>query len=122
MTTQKLSTVPLNWKEVWYTNCLLVSASNVDQELGWTREEFKKIGVKFAFMRDAERGSHDARGGEEVPPARDPHERRRLFAGTHPQGAGERFLDRADAHVAHLRPTKKARVTWSRSRSARTSC
>jgi len=48
---QKLSTVPLNWKEVYYTNCPLVSASNVDQELGWTREEFKKIGVKYAFMR-----------------------------------------------------------------------
>ena len=47
----KLSTVPLNWKEVWYTNCPLVSASNVDQELGWTREEYKKIGVKYAFMR-----------------------------------------------------------------------
>src|SRR5208283_3807335 len=37
---------------------------------------------------------------------------RPLFAGTHPQGAGERLLDRADAHVAHLRPTKKARVGW----------
>lgn len=47
----KFSTVPLNWKEVWYTNCPLVSASNVDQELGWTREEFKKIGVKYAFLR-----------------------------------------------------------------------
>ena len=47
----KLSTVPLNWSEVYYTNCPLVSASNVDQELGWTREEFKKIGVKYAFMR-----------------------------------------------------------------------
>ena len=34
----KLNTVPLNWKEVYYTNCPLVSASNVDQELGWTRE------------------------------------------------------------------------------------
>ncbi len=41
----------LDWKEVYYTNCPLVSASNVDQELGWTREEFKKIGVKYAFMR-----------------------------------------------------------------------
>ena len=29
----------------------LVSASNVDQELGWTREEYKKIGVKYQFMR-----------------------------------------------------------------------
>jgi ABC-type nitrate/sulfonate/bicarbonate transport system substrate-binding protein len=36
---------------VYYTNCPLVSASNVDQELGWTREEFKKIGVKYGFMR-----------------------------------------------------------------------
>jgi ABC-type nitrate/sulfonate/bicarbonate transport system substrate-binding protein len=47
----KLTTVPLNWKEVYYTNCPLVSASNVDQELGWVREEYKKIGVKYAFMR-----------------------------------------------------------------------
>jgi len=28
-----------------------VSASNIDQELGWTREEFKKIGVKYAYLR-----------------------------------------------------------------------
>ncbi len=48
---KKVSTVPLDWKEVYYTNCPLVSASNVDQELGWTREEFKKIGVKYGFMR-----------------------------------------------------------------------
>jgi ABC-type nitrate/sulfonate/bicarbonate transport system substrate-binding protein len=47
----KLSTVPLNWKEVYYTNCPLVSASNVDQELGWTREEYKKIGVKYDYFR-----------------------------------------------------------------------
>jgi len=44
-------TVPLNWKEVYYTNCPLVSASNVDQELGWTREEYKKIGVHYSFLR-----------------------------------------------------------------------
>jgi ABC-type nitrate/sulfonate/bicarbonate transport system substrate-binding protein len=50
---KKLSTVPLNWKEVYYTNCPLVSASNVDQELGWVREEYKKIGVKYAFLRSA---------------------------------------------------------------------
>ena len=49
--TTKLNTVKLNWKEVYYTNCPLVSASNVDQELGWTREEYKKIGVKYAFLR-----------------------------------------------------------------------
>jgi ABC-type nitrate/sulfonate/bicarbonate transport system substrate-binding protein len=47
----KLNVVPLNWKEVYYTNCPLVSASNVDQELGWTREEFKKIGVTYGFLR-----------------------------------------------------------------------
>jgi hypothetical protein len=47
----KLNTVPLNWKEVCYTNCPPVSASNVDQELGWTREEYKKIGVKYGFLR-----------------------------------------------------------------------
>ena len=47
----KLNTAKLNWKEVYYTNCVLVSAANVDQELGWTREEFKKIGVKYAYMR-----------------------------------------------------------------------
>ena len=46
-----LSTVALDWNEVYYTNCPLVSASNVDQELGWTREEFKKIGVKYGFLR-----------------------------------------------------------------------
>ena len=49
----QLTTVPLDWKEVYYTNCPLVSASNVDQELGWTREEYKKIGVKYAFLRSA---------------------------------------------------------------------
>jgi len=44
---KKFNTIPLDWKEVYYTNCPLVSASNVDQELGWTREEYKKIGVKY---------------------------------------------------------------------------
>ena len=46
-----LHTVPLNWKEVWYTNCPMVSANNIDQELGWCREEFKKIGVEYDFLR-----------------------------------------------------------------------
>ena len=50
-TVKKGNTVPLDWKEVYYTNCPLVSASNVDQELGWTREEYKKIGVQYAFLR-----------------------------------------------------------------------
>jgi ABC-type nitrate/sulfonate/bicarbonate transport system substrate-binding protein len=41
----------VNWKEVWYTNCPLVSASNIDQELGWVREEFIKIGAKYEYFR-----------------------------------------------------------------------
>jgi ABC-type nitrate/sulfonate/bicarbonate transport system substrate-binding protein len=47
----KLNTRSLNWSEVYYTNCPLISASNVDQELGWTKEEYKKIGVKYGFLR-----------------------------------------------------------------------
>jgi ABC-type nitrate/sulfonate/bicarbonate transport system substrate-binding protein len=50
----KLETVPLDWTEVYYTNCPLVSASNVDQELGWTKEEFKKLGVHYQYMRARE--------------------------------------------------------------------
>ena len=34
------TTISLDWKEVYYTNCPLISASNVDQELGWVKEEF----------------------------------------------------------------------------------
>ena len=52
MTKERVSTtVQLNWKEVYYTNCPLVSASNVDQELGWTKEEYKKIGVNYLYLR-----------------------------------------------------------------------
>jgi len=47
----KLKTVPLDWKEVYYTNCPLISASNVDQELGWTKGEYKKIGVNYLYLR-----------------------------------------------------------------------
>jgi ABC-type nitrate/sulfonate/bicarbonate transport system substrate-binding protein len=51
---KKFVTVPLSWDEVYYTNCPLVSASNVDQELGWTKEQFKKIGVQYAYLRSRE--------------------------------------------------------------------
>jgi len=47
----KLKVVPLDWKEVYYTNCPLISASNVDQELGWTKSEYKKIGVNYQYLR-----------------------------------------------------------------------
>jgi ABC-type nitrate/sulfonate/bicarbonate transport system substrate-binding protein len=30
-----------------------VSANNIDQELGWCREEYKKIGVEYAYFRHA---------------------------------------------------------------------
>jgi len=43
---RKSTTVPLNWKEVWFTNCPMVSANNIDQELGCCLEEFMKIGVE----------------------------------------------------------------------------
>ena len=43
--------VPLDWNDFYYTNCPLVSASNVDQELGWVREELKKIGIEYSFLR-----------------------------------------------------------------------
>ena len=47
----KLNTVRLNWKEVYYTNCPLVSASNVDEGIGLTKKEFKKIGVNYRYLR-----------------------------------------------------------------------
>ena len=46
---------PLRWDEVYFTNCPMVSANNVDQELGWCREEFKKIGVEYAYFRPGPR-------------------------------------------------------------------
>ena len=53
-TTERVSTtVPLNWNEVWFTNCPMVSANNIDQELGWCREEYRKIGVEYAYFRHA---------------------------------------------------------------------
>ena len=45
------TTISLDWKEVYYTNCPLISASNVDQELGWVNEEYLKIGVNYAYFR-----------------------------------------------------------------------
>ena len=45
------TTISLDWNEVYYTNCPLVSASNVDQELGWVNEEYLKIGVNYAYFR-----------------------------------------------------------------------
>ena len=44
---RKGKTVALNWKEVFFTNCPMVSANNIDQELGWCKTDFKKIGQDF---------------------------------------------------------------------------
>ncbi len=46
-----MKSVDVDWKEFYYTNCPLVSASNIDQELGWVKEELKKIGVAYKFLR-----------------------------------------------------------------------
>jgi len=46
-----MRSVEVDWKEFYYTNCPLVSASNVDQEIGWVKEEFKKIGVAYKYLR-----------------------------------------------------------------------
>ena len=46
-----LSTVDLNWNEVFFTNCPMVSANNIDQELGWCKTDFKKIGVDYSYFR-----------------------------------------------------------------------
>ena len=40
------------WTHVaFYTTCPMVSASNMDQELGWTGGEFKKTGVDYPCFR-----------------------------------------------------------------------
>lgn len=48
---QKLSTAALDWNQVWYTNCPMVSANNIDQELGWCRQEFKNKGIEYDYFR-----------------------------------------------------------------------
>jgi ABC-type nitrate/sulfonate/bicarbonate transport system substrate-binding protein len=48
---KKVSSVELNWKEVWFTNCPMVSANNIDQELGWCKTDYKHIGVKYDYFR-----------------------------------------------------------------------
>ena len=48
---KEMRSVEVDWNVVYYTNCPLVSASNVDQEIGWVREELKKIGVAYKFLR-----------------------------------------------------------------------
>ena len=46
-----MRSVDVDWNEFYYTNCPLVSPSNIDQEVGWVKEEFKKIGIAYRFLR-----------------------------------------------------------------------
>ena len=48
---KKGGTVALNWKEVYFTNCPMVSANNIDQELGWCKTDFKAIGIDYSYFR-----------------------------------------------------------------------
>jgi hypothetical protein len=49
---KKLGILKLNWKEVRYTNCPMVSANNIDQELGWCKTDIKKIGQDSMLSHD----------------------------------------------------------------------
>ncbi len=46
-----MRSVDVDWNEFYYTNCPLVSPSNIDQEIGWVKEEFKKIGIAYKYLR-----------------------------------------------------------------------
>ncbi len=46
-----MRSIDVDWNEFYYTNCPLVSPSNVDQEIGWVKEEFKKINIAYKFLR-----------------------------------------------------------------------
>ena len=48
-----MKSVDVDWNEFYYTNYLLVSPSNVDQEIGWVKEEFKKINIAYRFLRSS---------------------------------------------------------------------
>ena len=38
-----MRSVDVDWKEFYYTNCPLISPSNVDQELGWGEGGVQKM-------------------------------------------------------------------------------
>lgn len=117
----------LDWGEVFYTNCPLVSASNVDQELGWTREEYKKLGVKYAFMRSVEENDwyphyiHNMdnliRFGGLFPPI-DVHadtRRTKLLGVTHAPHEGGCMLVRAEDDIYTMQEMKGKRIALSKS-------
>ena len=120
-------TVELDWNDVFYTNCPLVSASNVDQELGWTREEYKKIGVKYAFLR-SDRGNdwyphyiHNLdnlfRFGGLFPPVAVHADRRRtkLLGATHAPHEGGCLLVRARDDIYRVSELKGKKIGLTKS-------
>jgi ABC-type nitrate/sulfonate/bicarbonate transport system substrate-binding protein len=48
---KEMRSVDVDWKDFYYTNCPLISPSNVDQEIGWVKEELKKIGIAYKYLR-----------------------------------------------------------------------
>ena len=46
-----MRSVDVDWNEFYYTNCPLVSPSNIDQEIGWVKEEFEKMDIAYKFLR-----------------------------------------------------------------------
>ena len=83
----KLNTVKLDWKEVYYTNCPLVSASNVDEGLGLDQK-----------------GIQEDRRELSLPAF---HARKRLVSALHPQHGQPDPLRRTVP--AHRRPRKPRR-------------
>jgi ABC-type nitrate/sulfonate/bicarbonate transport system substrate-binding protein len=121
------STVKLDWKEVYYTNCPLVSASNVDQELGWTKEEYSKIGVEFAYFRSRRETNwyphyiHNQenliRFGGLFPPIHVQADlrRTRLLGATHVPNEGGRMLVRARDDIYRMSDLKGKKIGLTRS-------
>lgn len=125
--TKTSSTVPLNWKEVFYTNCPLISASNVDQELGWTKEEFKKIGVEYAYFRSRRENNwyphyvHNLdnliRFGGLFPPihVRADIRRTRLLGATHAPREGGCMMVRSRDDIYRMTDLKDKKIGLTRS-------
>jgi ABC-type nitrate/sulfonate/bicarbonate transport system substrate-binding protein len=125
----KLKTVPLDWNEVYYTNCPLVSASNVDQELGWTKEVYKKMGVQYLYLRAREENDwyphyiHNMdniiRFGGLFPPihAHADIRRTRLLGVTHAPKEGGVMMVRSRDDIYTMKELKGKKIGLSRSQN-----
>ena len=122
-----LSTAPLNWKEVWWTNCASIAASNIDQDLGWTAEEYRKLGVKYAFFRSVRENNfyphyiHNLdnliRFGGLFPPIQVHADIRRtvLLGATHAQSEGGCMLVRTKDKIFRMADLKGKKIGLSKS-------